>query len=87
VKQPCFYAYAYPEPKGFNTYSVLPQEAFYSQDFKEFLLPYDAVRTAQAPDDVLMAFLESTYEAAANLGGWDWAALERGQHSGDPGDA
>jgi hypothetical protein len=74
---PAFYAYAYPEPEGFSQYPVQPAEAFYSSDLREFLLPYDAVRMASAPDETLVAFLQSTYEAAANLAHWDRAALER----------
>ena len=74
---PAFYAYAYPEPKGFKHYAVQPKEAFYSEEMREFLLPYDAVRTAEFPDRVLLAFLQSTYEAAAILGKWDRPALER----------
>ena len=66
-----------PEPDGFNGYPVQPREAFYSDTFREFLLPYDAVRTASEPDEILLAFLQSTYEAAANRGRWDRAALER----------
>lgn len=74
---PAFYAYAYPEPPGFKDYPVQPAEAYYSQELREFLLPYDAVRTAASPDDMLLAFLQSTYEAAADLADWDRAALER----------
>jgi hypothetical protein len=72
-----FYAYAAPEPAGFSTARVLPSAAFYSADFKEFLLPYEAVRTAKSPESVLMSFLESTYARGAELGQWDRAALER----------
>jgi len=72
-----FYAYAYPEPAGFADAAILPPGAFYSKDFGEFILPYDAVREAQAPRELLLDFLESTYAAAANLGNWDRAALER----------
>lgn len=71
-----FYSYAYPTPDGFASASVQPSQAFFSQDFGEFLLPYDAVRQAQDPEAMLMAFLQSTYEAAADLGKWDRAALE-----------
>jgi len=74
---PAFYAYAYPEPAGFSSAPVDPQAAFYSNDFKEFILPYDAVREAASPDDTLLAFLQTTYEAAANLGQWDRVQLER----------
>jgi hypothetical protein len=77
VDQPCFYAYAYPEPEGFASYPIHLDEAFYSRDLREFLLPYDAVRRAEDPDRLLLAFLQSTYEAAADLGKWDRAALER----------
>ena len=73
-----FYAYAYPEPPGFADARVTPAPAFYSKDLREFLLPYDAVRTAASPDDVLLEFLQSTYEAAADLARWDRRALERG---------
>ncbi|MFK7846539.1 MAG: DUF5996 family protein [Rhodothermales bacterium] len=71
-----FYAYAYPEPAGFKEYAVLPEAAYYSKEMGEFLLPYEAVRTAENPDAALLAFLQSTYEAAANLAGWDRAELE-----------
>jgi hypothetical protein len=71
-----FYAYAYPEPDGFSSAPVSPAEAFYSTDFRQFLLPYEAVRRAPDPDAAALAFLQSTYEAAADLGRWDRAALE-----------
>ncbi|MEX3651936.1 DUF5996 family protein [Mycolicibacterium fortuitum] len=71
-----FYAYAYPEPEGFADYRVSPDAAFYSKDFRQFLLPYEAVRTSPEPDRDLMNFLQSTYAAAADLAGWDRAALE-----------
>lgn len=74
---PLFYAYAYPEPAGFARAAVKPKGAFYSQDLSEFILPYDEVRSAESPDGVLLDFLQSTYEAAANSGRWDRAALER----------
>jgi hypothetical protein len=77
VAYPVFYAYAYPEPEGFSQARVGPSDAFYSQDLREFILPYDTVRTAADPDQVLLEFLQSTYEAAANLARWDRAALER----------
>jgi hypothetical protein len=77
VPHAAFYAYAYPEPAGFPAAPVRPAAAFYSPDLHEFLLPYDAVREAEAPDDVLLEFLQTTYEAAADLGKWDRAALER----------
>lgn len=71
-----FYAYAYPEPPGYAEAKVSPNEAFYSKELKEFILPYDVVREARSPDDVLLSFLQSTYEAAARLGAWDRAGLE-----------
>jgi hypothetical protein len=75
--EPSFYAYAYPEPRGFDEYPIQPDEGYYSPTFRKFLLPYDVVRVASAPDEILLAFLQSTYEAAANLGKWDRAELER----------
>jgi hypothetical protein len=72
-----FYAYAYPQPAGFADAKVLPAEAFYSKDFGEFILPYDVVRQSSAPDETLLQFLQSTYDAAADLARWDRAALER----------
>lgn len=77
VVDPVFYAYAYPTPEGFRDYPVQPREAFYSSEMQEFILPYEAVRQADDPDAMLLAFLQSTYEAAANLGHWDRVALER----------
>jgi hypothetical protein len=74
---PAFYAYAYPEPPGFPDAAVRPEQAFYSPDLKEFILPYDAVRQADSPDRLLLEFLQSTYEAAAGLGHWDRPSLER----------
>jgi hypothetical protein len=71
-----FYAYAYPEPAGYATAPVGPAEAFYFADNGQFLLPYEAVRAAADPDATLLEFLQTTYDAAADLGGWDRAALE-----------
>jgi hypothetical protein len=76
VDQAAFYSYAYPEPPGFRTVSVKPQSAFYNSTLGEFLLPYEAVRTAADPDAELLAFLDSTYEAAADQAHWDRSALE-----------
>ncbi|MCP6760086.1 MAG: DUF5996 family protein [Fischerella sp. CENA71] len=76
VAEPVFYSYAYPEPEGFKDYSIQPKEAFYSSDMREFILPYEAVRRADDPDAVLLAFLQSTYDAAANSGNWERTALE-----------
>jgi hypothetical protein len=77
MAKPVFYAYAYPQPAGYGDWTAKPAAAFYSKDFGEFLLPYDAVRQAPSPDDALLAFLESTYDGAATLARWDRAALER----------
>ena len=77
IDYPAFYAYAYPQPPGFADARVGPEGAFYSGDFGEFILPYDRVRESAAPDDTLLEFLQSTYAAAADLGKWDRAALER----------
>jgi Family of unknown function (DUF5996) len=71
-----FYSYAYPTPKGFADAKVAPAGAYFDRKLGEFLLPYDVVRTAADPDEMLTAFLESTYRAAADLGGWDRDALE-----------
>ncbi|GAA2755295.1 DUF5996 family protein [Actinopolymorpha rutila] len=71
-----FYAYAYPEPDGFADYPVEPAAARYNQQFQQFLLPYEAVRTADDPDETLLRFLHTTYAAAAERGNWDRAALE-----------
>jgi len=72
-----FYSYAYPEPAGYAKAKVEPAAAFYSTELREFILPYDAVRQAAAPDEALLAFLQTTYGAAADLGAWDRASLER----------
>ncbi len=74
---PAFYCYAAPEPVGLNQEHVRPAQAFYSPELKEFLLKYDDVRGANAPEDALLEFLQSSYEAAAKLARWDRAALER----------
>jgi hypothetical protein len=79
VPYAAFYSYAYPEPPGFSGAPLKPAAAFYSADLREFILPYDAVRQSESPDDTLLAFLQTTYEAAANLADWDRKALERVQ--------
>lgn len=71
-----FYAYAYPEPDGFADHPVAPEQAYYSKENGQFLLPYEAVRTAADPDATLLEFLQTTYEAAAVHGAWDRGALE-----------
>ena len=77
VLEPVFYAYAVPEPDGLKTVRVRPDAAYYHRELNEFVLPYEAVRTAASPDAALSAFLDSTYEQAATLAGWDRVALER----------
>ena len=77
VDYPAFYSYAYPDPPGFADVRVRPDGAFYSADLREFILPYARVRESSTPDQTLLEFLQSTYEAAADLGLWDRPALER----------
>ena len=74
---PMFYSYAAPQPPGFKDAHVEPSAAFYSDALSQFLLPYDAVRSAPDPEDDLLRFCQSTYVAAAEAGGWDRAGLER----------
>jgi len=76
IDDAAFYSYAYPAPEGFAAAPVRPAQAYFSKDLGEFILPYDAVRTAPDPEAALMEFLQSTYEAAANAAKWDRAALE-----------
>jgi len=76
IDHPAFYSYAYPQPAGFRDRAVAPKEALFSEALGEFLLPYEAVRTASDPDAALLAFLQSTYEAAAECASWDRSALE-----------
>ena len=73
---PIFYSYTYPEPPGFTEAKVQPAAAFYDPNFREFMLPYDVVRTAERPDEMLLEFAQSTYDAASILGKWDRVALE-----------
>lgn len=74
---PAYYAYAYPTPDGFGDYRVHPEEAFFHRELGEFILPYDAVRQSANPDQTLLAFLDSTFQAAADLGRWDKEALRQ----------
>lgn len=76
VDTAAFYSYAYPEPAGFKDAPVRPAQAFYHAGLHEFVLPYDAVREAESPDDVLLSFLQTTYDAAAECARWDRPALE-----------
>ena len=77
IQEPAFYAYAYPEPSGYRQAQIQPAGAFYSPEMGEYILRYDDVRAAARPEETLLAFLHSTYAAAADLGNWDRAALER----------
>ncbi len=83
LDEPAFYAYAYPTPPGFAEAAVGPAEAFFHTDLGEFVLPYEAVRRAADPETAILAFLQSTYAAAADLAGWDRAALDC--ELGEPG--
>jgi hypothetical protein len=71
IDDAAFYAYAYPQPGGFPEAAIQPEAATYNEEFGEFILPYEAVRTSPDPQATLLAFLDSTYEAAASLGNWD----------------
>ena len=75
--QAAFYSYTAPEPTGLSDSKIKPAAGFYSKDMKEFLLPYDDVRQSPSSEDSLMDFLQSTYEAGADLAKWDRKALER----------
>ncbi len=77
LPEPVYYAYAYPEPEGFKTATVRPEAARYHAGLGEFVLPYEEVRQAGSPDEMLLEFLQTSYEAAADLAKWDRAALER----------
>jgi hypothetical protein len=77
IPSAAFYSYAYPSPAGFSAAPVKSEAAFYSTDLGEFILPYEAVRQSDSPDSTLLDFLQSTYEAAADLAGWDRSSLER----------
>ena len=77
IQYPAFYSYTAPEPQGLPQAKVRPAAAFYNPETAGFVLPYDDVRLADSPDDALMEFLQSTYEAGANLANWDRASLER----------
>jgi hypothetical protein len=77
VEEPAFYSYTFPEPTDFPVAPVRPAAAFYHRELGQFILPYEAVRQSDAPDAMLLDFLQSTYEAAANLGRWERAGLER----------
>lgn len=76
LPEPIFYSYAYPAPSGFSDAIIHPAEAYFNRNLGEFVLPYHAVRMAKNPDQFLLEFLKSTYEAAARLGGWNRPELE-----------
>lgn len=76
-RPPSFYSYAYPAPPGFASATVAPREAYFDSALGEFLLPYDAVQSSNDPDGTLLSFLQSTYDAAANLAHWDREAFDR----------
>ncbi|HEX8088149.1 MAG TPA: DUF5996 family protein [Blastocatellia bacterium] len=82
--EPVFYAYAYPEPEGFSNATVRPKGAAYNSGLREFIFPYDEVRQASSPDEALLEFLQSSYEAAADLGAWNRPELERPLLPGPP---
>ena len=82
VREPAFYAYAYPEPAGLPEAARLPAGARYDRSLREFVLPHEAVRAAADPDAMVLAFFQSTYAAAADRAGWDRAALERREDAG-----
>jgi Family of unknown function (DUF5996) len=84
MKEPAFYAYAYPEPKGYSDFAVSTPGARYVAELGEFILPYESVRSADAPGDLLLDFFRSTYDAAADLGSWDRALLDRSVHTTPP---
>jgi hypothetical protein len=75
--EPSFYSYAVPEPPGLKEARVRPEAAYYHRELGEFILPYDAVRTAASPDQAILAFVETSYDRAATLAGWDRSALDR----------
>ena len=77
VKAPAFYSYTAPEPEGLSKAALRPASAFYNPETSGFLLPYDEMRQADNPEDALLEFMQSTYEAGATLAKWDRPALER----------
>ena len=77
IAEPVFYAYAYPEPAGYAEHTARPEGAYYHREMREFILPYAAVRRAASPEDSILEFVQSTYEAAAEHGQWDRASLDR----------
>src|SRR5690554_4251833 len=76
LPEAAFYAYLYPEPTGYKNAKVQPKEAYYHETLREFILPYNLVQQSNSPEEMLSAFLNSTYVAGATLAEWDRAALE-----------
>jgi len=77
VAEPAFYAYTRPEPAALGSATIRPTAAYYSRELSDFILPYEAVRSTSSPDELVLDFFQSTYEAGANLAQWDRAALDR----------
>ena len=76
LTQPAFYCYLYPEPGGYKTAKVEPEEAYYNTSLREFILPYATVQQSSNPEEKLLEFLNSTYHLGANLANWDRELLE-----------
>jgi hypothetical protein len=77
IAEPIFYSYAYPEPAGYSLHAVQPADARYSQELREFILPYEEIRRSPDPGEALLRFFQSAYDAAADLGHWDRAVMDR----------
>ena len=77
VAEPAFYAYARPEPRGLASAAIGPPGAYYSRELADFILPYETVRSAPSPDEMVLEFYQSAYSAGADLARWDRAALDR----------
>jgi hypothetical protein len=86
IKGPAFYAYMAPEPAGFKAASIRPKEAFYHAGMSEFFLMYDDIRRLESPGDIILEFMQSTYEAGATLANWDRATLEAPAGASGAGD-
>ena len=77
IHAPAFYSYTAPEPAGLGDAKIRPEKAFYSPTMKEFIMLYDDVRTAADPETSLLEFMQTSYDAGANLAKWDRGNLER----------
>lgn len=84
LPEPVYYSYAYPQPNGFENAPISPNEAYFHPELREYVLPYAAVRKAHNPEEYLLQFFQSTYEAAANLADWPRASLEKRRYSESP---